>query len=92
MIELKVKEGDNTYETLVGLNIRTGPSVKFPLMKREHMTEDGRAHSHGSVLDPHTRVTVLEVIIRPLTSSVWIRIPSGYICAVDGNKKYVEEK
>jgi len=91
MIELKVKSGDLTYETLVDLNVRTGPSSRYPLQPRDQLTDDGRKHSTGSVLHKNTRVTVLEIIVRPQAKCVWIRIPSGYICGVDGDKKYVKE-
>ena len=91
MIELPFKTGDNTYITLVDLNIRTGPGSHYPLQSRDKMTEDGRKHSEGSILKRGTRVTVKEFIVNPFDSCAWLRIPSGYICAVEDDKQYIKE-
>lgn len=77
------------YVTLVGLAVRESPwgSKK----NSEEWTDNGREHDvnpKNNYLDSGTIVTCLEV--RTIDDSVWIRIPSGWICAVESNKVYVK--
>lgn len=69
------------------LNVRKTPNGA--LVGYANLTPDGKKHAYlNGALKTGTRVNCLEVkILKP--DFVWIRIPSGWICAVDGNKKYV---
>lgn len=57
-------------------------------IRYEDMTKDARAHGHPAadgtaVLDAGTRVTCKAVTVND-KGQVWIRIPSGWLCAVGG--------
>ena len=72
------------------LNVRTGPGIRFPLMGYSDLTSDGKKHANKSgALKTGTRVTCLEVK-NDDDGNIWIRIPSGWICAKFGNSYYVK--
>ena len=78
-----------TIKVNTALNVRKGPGTNYALVGYANLTADGKKHSNGlSALRSGTRVTCLEVkTISP--TNVWIRIPSGWISAIDGTKKRV---
>lgn len=76
-----------TVNVKSALNVRKGPSKKYGLVGYNNLTADAKKHAVGSALRPGTRVTCTDV--RKDDTSTWIRIPSGWICAVDGDKKYL---
>ena len=79
----------NAYTISVksALNVRKTP--KGELVGYANLTEDGKKHAFASgALKNGTRVTCLEVKAFS-DSDIWIKIPSGWICAVDGIKTFV---
>lgn len=72
------------------MKARSGPGQEYPMVGYENLTADGKAHDKdkNGCLDAGTRVTIKEVVT--YVDSVWIRIPSGWICAKDIDKNYVE--
>lgn len=78
-----------TVDVASALNVRTGPSTDYPTVGFRNLTADGKRHanSYGALL-PGTRVTCLEVKEHN-PSDIWIRIPSGWICAKSGENRYV---
>jgi len=81
----------NTYTIDVrsALNVRTGAGKDFPLVGYNNLTEDGKSHAYETgALKNGTKVTCLEVKENS-DKDIWIRIPSGWICAVDGDKTFV---
>lgn len=81
----------NTYTVDVrsALNVRSGAGKDKPLVGYNNLTSDGKQHAYLSgALMNGTKVTCLEVKeFSP--KDIWIKIPSGWICAVDGNKRFV---
>lgn len=80
---------DKVYTVSVrsALNVRRTP--KGELVGYANLTADGKKHAFASgALKNGTRVTCLEVKTFS-DSDIWIKIPSGWICAVDGNKTFV---
>ena len=78
-----------TYTVSVrsALNVRRTP--KGALVGYANLTADGKKHAFASgALKNGTRVTCLEVKAFS-DSDIWIKIPSGWICAVDGDKTFV---
>ena len=74
-----------TVRVKSSLNVRTGAGLNYPYVGYNHLTPDAKRHanSKGALL-PGTRVTCLEVISD--NHFIWMRIPSGWICArMDGN-------
>lgn len=78
------------YVLQANLNVRTGPGTRYAKKKRSDLTANARAHSLSlftAVLRKGTRVTCKA--IETTGTEVWIRIPSGWICARKKNKIYV---
>lgn len=82
------------YTCRSNMNVRTGAGTNCRKKKVSEVTADARKHcvnksaSAYAVLQAGTRVTCKEVI-KKANGYVWLRIPSGYICAYNGEKKYV---
>lgn len=79
-----------TYTVAVDcLNVRTGAGTKFPTKTRKQLTKDGQKHANSrGQLMKGTRVTCQE--LKQIGKEIWMRIPSGWICAYTGSKKYVK--
>ena len=79
------------YTVHVGsaLNVRKGPGTNYGLVGYSNLTSDAKRHANafGALLDG-TRVTCKEV--RFVGNSVWMKIPSGWICAISGKSVYVK--
>lgn len=71
-----------TVNVQTALNVRTGAGVGYDTVGYYNLTPDGRNHanSNGALL-PGTRVTCID-IEKNDDGSTWIRIPSGWVCAV----------
>lgn len=80
-----------TYTVCVktALRVRTGAGTNYPTVGYANLTADGKKHanSYGSLL-PGTKVTCQK--IKENTDSIWMKIPSGWICAESGEKIYVK--
>lgn len=78
-----------TYTTAVDcLNVRKGPGTGYTAKKRSQLTKDGQKHANGKgQLRKGTKVTCQKV--KKVGKEIWIKIPSGWICAWTGSKKYV---
>lgn len=70
------------------LRVRTGPGTGYATKSRKQLTVNAReqAYSNGT-LKKGTRVTCKDV--RKVGIDIWIKIPSGWIAAYYGGKKYV---
>ena len=70
------------------LRVRTGPGTGYATKSRKQLTVNAReqAYSNGT-LKKGTRVTCKDV--RKVGNDIWIKIPSGWIAAYYGGKKYV---
>lgn len=80
-----------TYTVTVNkaLNVRKGPGKNYDLVGYANLTADGKKHAYMSgALKNGTKVTVQSVKIN--NDSVWLKIPSGWICAIDGSKTLVK--
>lgn len=80
----------DVYVLTVNLYVRQNP--KGEAVKFECLTENGKANAKfdecgNGILLKGTRVTCKDVIT--IDNQVWIKIPSGWICAIDGDKDYV---
>ena len=78
-----------TVNVRTALNVRTGAGLDYPLVGYDNLTQDGKLHAYESgALMNGTRVTCLAVQKNSETD-VWIQIPSGWICAINGEYQYV---
>lgn len=80
-----------TYTVHVGsaLNVRKGPGTNYGLVGYGNLTADAKRHANAfGALFNGTRVTCRAV--RVYDNSVWMQIPSGWICAISGKSVYVK--
>ena len=77
------------YATQVDdLSVRTGPGTNNPEKSYAELSSNAQQHAHDNGrLKKGTRVTCKDV--RKVGSDIWIKIPSGWIAAYYGGKKYV---
>ena len=81
------------YTTNTGLYIRNNPAGDK--VKVDSITASAKAQSHFdnlgyAILNKDTRVTCKGV--QELGDSTWIKIPSGWICAIEKGKRYIDER
>lgn len=78
-----------TVNVKTALNVRKGAGTSFGLVGYANLTEDGKRHAYQTgALRNGTKVTCLEVKVIS-EKNVWIRIPSGWVSAIDGDSKRV---
>ena len=77
-----------TVDVNTALNVRTGAGTDYPLVGYYGLTPDGRAHANAwGALYSGTRVTCLAIVEKG--NDIWMQIPSGWICAKQGDYRYV---
>ena len=70
------------------LRVRTGPGTGYATKSRKQLTVNAREHAYrNGTLKKGTRVTCKDV--RKVCSDMWMKIPSGWVAACYGGKKYV---
>lgn len=77
----------STYTLQNNMKVRTGPGTNYRQKKRSELTANAKKHAQSgtyAVLKKGTRVTVQGV------SGNWLKIPSGYVCARQGNSVYIK--
>lgn len=83
----------STYTLKTAMKVRTGAGTGYSQKTVSQLTAGGKKAatstkgSAGAVFKAGTRVTVQQV--RTVGSAVWIKVPSGWICARIGTKIYV---
>jgi len=88
--DVSYSKGD-TCILQANMKVRTGAGTNYRQKKRSELTKDGKKHAQSgtyAVLKKGTRVTVQKVVKKG--NEIWIKIPSGYICAKQGSKIYVK--
>jgi hypothetical protein len=71
------------------LNVRIRPDVKSKRKNADGLTLDGRKHANSRGQLMHgTKVTCKE-IARDENDNTWIKIPSGWVCAIYNSRVYV---
>lgn len=87
-VQLNYTVGKN-YVTKANLNVRV--TAAGALKRWDKLTTSGKSHSDNvdgyAVLRKGTTVTCKE--IKVIASTVWMRIPSGWIAAITKDKKYI---
>lgn len=81
----------SNYTLKYDLKVRNGAGTKYAWRKRSTLTADGKKHAYNqtyAVLKAGTVVTAQKV--KKLSNGeIWIYIPSGWVCAVQGGKVYI---
>ena len=77
----------NVYTLQYEMAVRTGPSVGYRKKQHDELTADGQKHDKDKdgQLDKGTKVTCKE-IHKNADGSIWMRTPSGWVSAFDGDK------
>lgn len=77
------------YTLTTNLRVRTGAGTNNPAKSRSQLTAGGRANANanGSLL-AGTKVTCQAVTV--IGNETWIKIPSGWICAIQNGSVYVK--
>lgn len=88
------KVGTN-YTLQTNLKVRTGPGTNYSQKKYKNLTSGGKkaavtkSSNAGAVFKKGTVVTALEV--KSLSNgNIWLRVPSGWVCAKENNKIYIK--
>ena len=78
------------YTTQVELNVRTGAGTNYPIKGYNGLSTDGKKHdkNKNGALDKGTVVTCQQ--LKTVGSAVWMKCPSGWICAFTGKEIYVK--
>lgn len=80
-----------SYTLQANMKVRTGAGTRYRWKRRSELTADGRKNSQNTayaVLRKGTKVTC-QAVVRS-GSYVWLKIPSGYVCAGQGNIIYIK--
>lgn len=88
--DLVIKVGRN-YMLLDNMNVRKAPSKDAPLVGHKGLSTDGKKHdvdNNGS-LEEGTIVTCKDLFL--FNSEMWLKCPSGWVCAKDSSTVYVKE-
>lgn len=86
----EIKVGRN-YVLTGNMNVRKAPSVDAPLVGHKGLSTDGKKHdrNRNGSLDKGTIVTCKDLFL--YGSEMWLKCPSGWVCATDGSNIYVKE-
>ena len=79
-----------TYTLKANLKVRTGAGTNYRQKKCSELTASGKKSAQSgtyAVLKNGTKVTVQAV--KTVGNKVWVKIPSGWICAKDGDSVYL---
>lgn len=97
IVKLPVKEKafytkGKTYTLQHAMKVRTGAGTNYKQKKRADLTADGKKNAKKgtyAVLKKGTRVTCQKVITLK-NGNVWMKIPSGYVCAKGQKTTYIK--
>lgn len=85
----KYKVGHIYTIAVDNLNVRIRPDVKSKRKNADELTLNGRKHANSRGQLMHgTKVTCKE-IARDENGNTWIKIPSGWVCAIYNSRVYV---
>lgn len=78
------------YTTQVDLNIRTGAGTLYRKKEYNELSINAQQHAYeNGVLKKGTKVTCKKVI-NETGETIWLEIPSGFICAKWKGKEYIK--
>lgn len=85
-----------TYKLQLDLYVRTGAGTQNPIKKVKELTKDGRKNAKNksdndnAILVKGTKVTCKGIFTLTKQKEIWIKIPSGFICAYYKGKEYIK--
>lgn len=81
-----------TYLLNRAIKVRTNPSLTSPQKYYKDLVGKDKDNAYKqlfAVLKPNTKIIAMKVV--RVDDQVWIKIPSGYICAQNGKETYIDE-
>ena len=81
-----------TYTLQYAMNVRTGAGTNYKRKKRADLTADGKRNAKKgiyAVLKKGTKVTCQKIVTLK-SGAIWMKIPSGYVCAKGTKKVYIK--
>lgn len=81
-----------TYLLNRAIKVRTNPSLTSPQKYYKDLVGKDKDNAYKqlfAVLKPDTKIIAMKVV--RASDQVWIKIPSGYICAQNGKETYIDE-
>lgn len=79
------------YTLKDAMKVRAGSGTGYRWKKRTELTTDGKKHAQKgtyAVLEKGTEVTAITV--KNIGNEIWLEIPSGWVCAKQGNTIFVK--
>lgn len=79
------------YTIQVDLHVRAGAGTNYRIKNYNELTVDGKAHAYKqtiAVLKPKTIVTCMNFYLT--NDEIWLRIPSGFVCAYYHGEIYIK--
>ena len=79
------------YKVQVALNVRTRAGKNYRIKNYNELTINGKNHAYkqtSAVLKPNTTVTCLSAYVGD--NEIWLKIPSGFVCAYYYGKQYIK--
>lgn len=80
-----------TYTLQTDLKVRAGAGTKYKQKNRDELTKDAKNNSLNqmkAVLKKGTKITCQMIIKK--TNEIWLKIPSGFVCAKIDGKVYIK--
>ena len=80
----------HTYTLQDEMKVRTGAGTNYRVKKNYELTKDGRKHDSDKdgALNKGAKITCQKVVSKG--NEIWIKCPSGYICAYQNGKVYIK--
>ena len=79
------------YTLQVDLNVRNGAGTNYNKKLYNELTADGKKHAYkqtNAILKKGTKITCKDIIKKD--SEIWLKIPSGFVCAIYNGKEYIK--
>ena len=80
----------NTYTLQANVNVRKEPNKSAALVTYKGLSNDGKKHdvNKNGALDKGTVITCKDIQIDG--TDIWLKCPSGWLCAVDNGKVLIK--
>lgn len=89
-VDSGLRTGRYTITAKSGLNVRTGPGIKYARKKKSELTANAQKNAtEKGTLKKGTPMDVSKIAVEG-TSRVWGEIPSGWVCLKENGKMYAK--
>ena len=80
------------YKLQDNMKVRTGAGTSYRQKKRSELTADGKKHALSGTYACLKKSTVVtcQKVVKKTNGDIWLKIPSGYVCAKQGKVIYIK--